>query len=97
MGLFVSIPEGHGLIFGIVLYGIGVLILALIIRALASWVRIVERYAFIRFLAKLTDPFIAPYRRFVPPMGFLDVSFILGAFTLITLQILLTQALPMGW
>jgi YggT family protein len=97
MGIFVTVPEGHSIIYGIILYGIGVLLLALIIRALASWVRIDERFAFIRFLAKFTDPFIAPYRRIIPPMGFLDVSFILGFFTLITLQILLTQALPVGW
>jgi hypothetical protein len=48
MGIFVSVPEGHGIVFGIVLYGIGILLLAMLIRALASWVRIDERYAFIR-------------------------------------------------
>jgi YggT family protein len=97
MGLFVSVPEGHGLIYGIILYGIGLLSLALLIRVFASWVRIDERYAFIRFLAKITDPFIAPYRRFVPRTNYLDFSFLLGFFTLFTLQILLLQALPLGW
>lgn len=96
MTLF-NIPPGHGFIYGIVLYGIGVLLLALFIRAIASWVRIDERYAFIRFLAYITDPFITPIRRVVPPMGFLDVAFILAFFLLITLQTLLLQALPLGW
>jgi YggT family protein len=95
--MLLSIPPGHGAIFAIINYGIGILLLALIIRFIASWVRIDERYAFIRFLAKLTDPFITPYRRIVPRLGFIDFSFILGFFTLITLQILLTQALPLGW
>lgn len=95
--MLLSIPPGHGLIYGIVLYGIGILLLALFIRMLASWVRIDERYAFIRFLAKITDPFIVPIRRFVPPIGVIDVAFILAFFLLATLQILLVQALPQGW
>ena len=95
--MLLSIPDGHGLIYGIIVYGIGILLLAMIIRMIASWVRVDERYAFIRVLAKITDPFITPIRRFVPPMGFLDVSFILAFFLLITLQILLAQALPLGW
>lgn len=97
MGIFSNIPEGHGIIFGIVLYGIGIILLALIIRMLASLVRIDERYAFIRFLAKFTDPFIVPFRRLIPPIGIFDISFIISFFLLITLQILLTQALPIGW
>ena len=95
--MLISIPPGHGLIYGIILYGIGMLLLAMFVRAIASWVRIDERYAFIRFLAKITDPFITPLRRFVPRIGIFDVSFILGFFLLITLQILLVQALPAGW
>ena len=95
--MLLSIPEGHGLIYGLIVYGIGVLILALIIRMVASWARIDERYAFIRFLAKITDPFVSPLRRFVPPIGVLDISFILAFFFLITLQLLLAQALPFGW
>lgn len=92
-----GIPAGHGIIYGIILYGVGILLLALLIRAVASWVRIDERYAFIRFLAKLTDPFILPIRRLVPPIGMIDVAFILAFFLLFTLQILLVQALPFGW
>lgn len=92
-----GIPAGHGIIYGIILYGLGILLLALLIRAIASWVRIDERYAFIRFLAKLTDPFILPIRRLVPPIGMIDVAFILAFFLLFTLQILLVQALPLGW
>ena len=87
----------HGIIFAIVQYGIGALLIAMIIRAVASWFRIDERYAFIRFLAKLTDPFIAPIRRIIPPVGMFDVAFIVAFFVLWTLQTLLLQALPPGW
>ncbi|HLI71340.1 MAG TPA: YggT family protein [Ktedonobacteraceae bacterium] len=92
-----GIPPDHGIIYGLVIYGIGVLSLALLIRAIASWVRIDERYAFIRFLARITDPFILPFRRFVPPIGILDVSWIMAFFLLFILQILLAQSLPVGW
>ncbi len=95
--MLLGIPDGHGLIYGVIVYGIGILLIAMIIRMIASWVRIDERYAFIRFLAKITDPFITPIRRFVPPIGVLDISFILAFFLLITLQVLLAQALPFGW
>ncbi|MBV9691832.1 MAG: YggT family protein [Ktedonobacteraceae bacterium] len=81
----------------LVQFGIGLLIIAMFIRAIASWVRIDERNAFIRFLARLTEPFIAPVRRIVRPVGVIDLSFIITWFLLGTLQILLLQALPDAW
>jgi YggT family protein len=81
----------------LVKYGIGVLILAMLVRAIASWFRLDERYAFIRFLARITDPFIMPVRRVVRPVGVIDLSFIVAWFLLLVLQQLLLQALPLGW
>ena len=81
----------------IIYYGIGFIILAMIVRAFASWFRIDERYAIIRFLARITDPFIEPIRRIIPPIGMFDMAFIIAFFMLRTLQILLLQALPRGW
>ena len=81
----------------LVKYGIGVLILAMLVRAIESWFRLDERYAFIRFLARITDPFIAPVRRIVRPVGVIDLSFIVAWFLLVVLQQLLLQALPLGW
>jgi YggT family protein len=81
----------------IILYGIYIIILAMLVRAIASWFRIDERYAIIRFLARITDPFIEPVRRIVPPMGFIDMAFIITWFLLSTMQILLLQGLPAGW
>ncbi|TMC22954.1 MAG: YggT family protein [Chloroflexi bacterium] len=74
-------------------YGISLVLLAMFARAIASWFRMDERFAFIRFLAYITDPFIVPVRRFVPPVGMFDMGFLLAAFLLITLQTLLLQAL----
>lgn len=81
----------------LVKYGIGALILAMLVRAIASWFRLDERYAFIRVLARITDPFIAPVRRIVRPVGVIDLSFIVAWFLLVVLQQLLLQALPLGW
>ena len=82
----------------LITYGIGAIILAMLIRALASWVRIDERYAFIRFLARITDPFILPIRRIIrPAIGMFDLSFLVAWFMLQTIQFLLVQALPPGW
>ena len=81
----------------IIYYGIGFLILAMIVRAFASWFRVGERFAIIRFLARITDPFIDPIRRIIPPIGMFDMAFIIAFFMLRTLQILLLQALPRGW
>ncbi len=81
----------------IIYYGIGFIILAMIVRAFASWFRLDERYAIIRFLARITHPFIEPVRRIIPPIGMFDMAFIIAFFMLRTLQILLLQALPRGW
>src|SRR5438132_11708856 len=78
----------------IIYYGIGFIILAMIVRAFASWFRIDERYAIIRFLARITDPLIDPVRRIVPPMGLFDMSFFIASSLLRTLQVLLLQRLP---
>ena len=82
----------------IVTWGIGIIILSMIIRAIASWFRIDERNAFIRFLARVTDPFIMPVRRIIGGTTMLfDVSFLIAFFLLSTISILLNQALPNAW
>jgi YggT family protein len=76
---------------------IGLLIVALFVRFIASWFQIDERFAFIRFLAYITDPFVRPIRRVVKPVWILDLSFIIAFFMLSILRVLLLQALPQGW
>ena len=77
--------------------GTGLIIVAMFVRFIASWFQLDERYAFIRFLAYITDPFIVPIRRIVKPVWVLDLSFFIVWFMLGTLNILLQQALPAGW
>ena len=81
----------------IITYGFGFLILAMLIRMIASWFRIDESFAIIRFLARITDPFIQPCRRIMGTVGIIDLGFLVTWFLIITLQILLLQSLPSGW
>lgn len=92
-----GIPADHGIIYGIIKYGIGLLIIALLVRVFASWFGADERFAFIRFLARITDPFIVPIRRIVRPVGVMDLSFLIAFFFLSTIELLLLQSLPGGW
>ena len=85
------------ILFYLVNYGLSFLILAMLVRGIASFFPNAERFAFIRFLARLTDPFIMPMRRVIGQIGMLDLSFIVAWFMLHTLQSLLVQALPAGW
>ncbi len=86
-----------GIISAVISYGIFFIIILMLIRAIASWFRVDERFAFIRFCARVTDPFILPIRRVVRPVGFFDFSFLITWFLLMTLRTLLLQALPLGW
>jgi len=80
-----------------IFYGFGFLILAMLIRMIASWFHIDESFAIIRFLARITDPFIQPCRRIMGNIGIIDLGFLVTWFLIVTLQILLLQAVPPGW
>ena len=82
------------ILYGIVNYGITILIIAIFVRVLASWINLDERNAFIRFLTRVTDPFIIPCRRIIGRVGILDLSYLVATFLLFTLKILLLQSLP---
>jgi len=92
-----GIPPDHGILYGVIKYGVGLLIIALLVRVFASWFGADERFAFIRFLARITDPFIVPIRRIVRPAGVMDLSFLIAFFFLSTIELLMLQALPIGW
>ena len=92
-----GVPPDQGIVYGIILYGTAAIIIAMFVRAIASWFGIDERYAIIRFLARLTDPFIVPIRRIIRPVGVFDIAYFIGWFMVITMQHLLLQALPKGW
>ena len=48
--------------------------LAFIARALLSWVRISYYHPVARFLIQITEPVLAPLRRYIPPVGGVDFT-----------------------
>lgn len=58
---------------------------AIFLRVLFSWVRADLYNPFVSFIYRVTEPILAPLRRYVPPLGGLDVTPIIA---LIILEIL---------
>lgn len=48
--------------------------LAFIARALLSWVRISYYHPVAHFLIQITEPILAPLRRYIPPVGGVDFT-----------------------
>ena len=47
---------------------------AFIARALLPWFRVSYYHPVMRFLIQITEPVLAPLRRYIPPMGGLDFT-----------------------
>jgi YggT family protein len=47
---------------------------AVIIYILMSWFPNARETAIGRFLGKIVEPYLEPFRRFVPPIGMIDLS-----------------------
>ena len=50
----------------------------LIIYILMSWVPAAQQSSFGRLLAKLCEPYLGFFRKFIPPIGMIDFSPIIG-------------------
>ncbi|MCC7024758.1 MAG: YggT family protein [Thermomicrobiales bacterium] len=66
---------------------------ALIGRALLSWFDPRMQWGISRILADVTEPIMAPLRRVIPPIGMLDISFIVAIILIQVLERLLIQAM----
>ncbi len=74
-------------IVGHLLYGfLNVYSLLIVIRIVFSWV-LDHSNRFLRFLMRLTDPVLEPFRRIIPPIGMFDISPIVVLLLLNFLQI----------
>jgi len=62
----------------------------LIVRAVFSWIEPYPKNRIHRLTFDITEPVIGPVRRLVPPMGGLDISFILVFFA-VTMVLQLVQ------
>jgi YggT family protein len=55
---------------------------ALIIYILLSWFPNARETGFGRFLARICEPYLEPFRRIIPPLGMIDISPIVAIFLL---------------
>jgi len=72
--------------FGKPLCAIGqIYVLILIARAILSWFPLSPESSFapvLRFVNAVTEPLLAPLRRIIPPVGMLDISFLVALLVL---------------
>ena len=54
----------------------------LIIYILMSWVPSMRENKFGQFLGKVVEPYLSFFRRFIPPLGMIDISPIVAIFAL---------------
>lgn len=80
-------------ILSILLTLLQLLTFALIGRAILSWIDPRGEWAISRILADVTEPIMAPLRRVIPPIGMIDISFIVAIILIQVLERLLRQAL----
>jgi len=52
------------------------------IRILSSWLPELQEYRFMQFIAFYTDPYLNFFRKFIPPLGMIDLSPIAAYFCL---------------
>lgn len=65
--------------------------LAFIARVFLSWFRISPYHPLARFLIQITEPLLAPLRRYIPPMGGLDFTPMVALLILTLVERLLRQ------
>lgn len=73
------------LLFNIVLFirnAIQIYSILLVIYILMSWVPSTRETKFGQFLAKITEPYLGFFRKFIPPLGMIDISPIAAIFAL---------------
>ncbi len=76
----------RGIAHLVITWTIGILQLALIVRVIASWLRLSEFRPWIRWSVVLTEWFLAPLRRAVPTLGMVDISPLVAYFLLMLLR-----------
>ncbi|MGG0656018.1 YggT family protein [Rummeliibacillus pycnus] len=73
-------------IFTIVNYLFQIYSIALIVYILMSWIPAAYGSTVGRILAKICDPYLDIFRRFIPPIGMIDISPIVALFVLNLVQ-----------
>jgi YggT family protein len=77
----------------LILWALGIVQIALILRVIASWFRISEYRWWLRWAVRLTDPILRPLRRVIPSLGNIDLTPLVAYFAIWILQGLVRSAL----
>lgn len=70
-----------------------ILSFAVIARALVSWFPVDPYHPAVIFLDQITEPFLAPIRRVIPPLGMMDITPIVALLLIQFLQALVNRLL----
>ncbi|MFP8781801.1 YggT family protein [Planococcus plakortidis] len=70
------------LLVNLLLSAINIYFYILIISVFMSWVPSIKESAFGQMISRITDPYLDIFRRFIPPIGMIDISPIVAIFTL---------------
>ncbi len=76
----------RGILALLVNWGFEILQLAIIVRVIASWIRISHFSRWIRWAFTLSEPILRPLRAVIPPIGMIDITPIVAYFALRLLQ-----------
>jgi len=67
----------------------------LIIRALISWVNPDPHNPVVQLLGAITDPIVEPFRKIIPPIGMIDISFIVVILVLNVIKAIIIRLVGM--
>ncbi len=87
----------HNILHEVISLFFGLLIVLMFVRWILSWFRLPDGNPIMLFLTRITDPIILPFRRRIPPVMFLDISWFFAWAFLSIFRIVFLQALPAGW
>ncbi|MFP3728096.1 YggT family protein [Priestia filamentosa] len=68
------------LILKYISYGFNIYSFMIIIYILSSWIPALQQTKFIMFIESLVEPYLSLFRRFIPPIGMVDISPIVAIF-----------------
>lgn len=83
--LQLSIAAGRGapaVIVLFVLWALGIVQIALLLRVIASWFRLSEFRWWLRWAVRLTDPILRPLGRLIPSIGMIDITPLIAYFAI---------------
>jgi YggT family protein len=74
----------------VLIYVVNIYTILLLVYAVISWVPDLRRGRWVYYLASVVEPLLIPIRRIIPPLGGLDLAFLV---LLLVIQLLIRPAL----